>query len=166
MTTTTTPAPGSPEAALADLMSGIYEHAGRYPEDTMGELRALPIKRDCPSWCGTDHARLYAEGTPLFQAAAHARCVYEAGLSTVRNPVDGRVERVGAGEVRVNVRQDPYPHSDGGSINGAPLVELLTTPGGETSSARLMAQLDLTAGEARSLAVALTIAADHADGLR
>jgi hypothetical protein len=46
------------------------------------------------------------------------------------------------------------------------LVELLTTPGGEGSSIQMMAQLDLTAGEARSLAAALTVAADHADGLR
>ena len=166
MTTTTTPAPGSQDAAMADLTSGIYEHAGRYPEDTMGELRTLPIKRDCPAWCGTDHARLYAEGTPLIDAAAHTRYVYELQMSTVRHPVDGRVERVGAGEVHVNVRQDPHPHKDGSSRNGAPLVELLTTPGGEGSSIQMMAQLDLTAGEARSLAVALTVAADHADGVR
>ena len=53
MTTTTTPAAGSQEAALSDLMAHIYEHAGRYPEDTMGELRSLPTKRDCPDWCGT-----------------------------------------------------------------------------------------------------------------
>ena len=162
----TTPAAGSREAALSDLMSGIYEHAGRYPEDTMGELRSLPTKRDCPDWCSTDHAILFAEGTPLIAAAAHTRYVYESQMSTVRHPVDGRVERVGAGEVHVNVRQDPHPYKDGSSRNGAPLVELLTTPGGEGSSIQMMAQLDLTAGEARSLAVALTVAADHADGLR
>jgi hypothetical protein len=33
----------------------------------------------------------------------------------------------------VNVRQDPHPYKDGSSRNGAPLVELLTTPGGEGS---------------------------------
>ena len=74
----TTPAAGSREAALSDLMSGIYEHAGRYPEDTMGELRSLPTKRDCPDWCSTDHAILFAEGTPLIAAAAHTRYVYES----------------------------------------------------------------------------------------
>ena len=48
MTTRTTPAAGSRDAALSDLMAYIYEHAGRYPEDTMGELRTLPIKRHWP----------------------------------------------------------------------------------------------------------------------
>ena len=65
-----------------------------------------------------DHARLYAEGTPLIDAAAHTRYVYELQMSTVRHPVDGRVERVGAGEVHVNVRQDPHPYKDGSSRNG------------------------------------------------
>ena len=154
------------EAAMADLMASTYVHAGRYPEDTLGEDRALPKGSDCPAFCTTDHALVFSEGSSWLQSAAHRRQVFESPLSTIRHPIDGRVQRVGAGEVAVNLRQDPHPEYDGASRNGAPLVELHARAGGESTGNHRVCGVELTAGEARSLARALAVAADYADGLR
>lgn len=152
------------EAAMADLMADTYVHAGRPPVDTLGEgQRQLP--RWCPRWCEEDHRQLVVDGASVFEASEHRRYVLEMHSSTLHNPVDGRVERIGTGEVDVFVRQEPHPYlQDCG--NGSPLVEVVVCPGGELSRRASAAAVPLTAGEARSLAAALVVAADFADGLR
>jgi len=133
------------------------------PADELGDARRLPDDKDCPHWCPSQHAEHFLEvvGDTVYEASQHFAGVAEMTLGELRNYIDGRLSRPGGSHVDVALIQYPHPSTNGG-FNGPPLVELeLSTIRREQS-----ASVELTTGEARSLAAALLRAAELGEDLR
>ena len=115
------------------------------------------VSAKCPRWCIDEHAQSYQEvGGDVETCAEHMGTGPEVRLYEIRNPYSGRLEREARGGWHARLRQTPYLHSAGHLTEDEPLIEFHVDeygPGRNCSGGS--AYLNLTTGEARTLAAAL-----------
>ena len=111
----------------------------------------------CPSWCDNDHAEVFADSEDWEAAQEHVGGGPGGYLSVMLNPIDKRVIRAGGAGWDLDIRQRAM--ESGGFLDEA-TVNLDIRPAGGPAS---RAQLQLTSGEARTLARQLVAMADRID---
>lgn len=111
----------------------------------------------CPPWCDRTHAQALVEGNSWAESQEHLHGGPGAGLDELRNPIDKRVVRPGGGGWNLEIRQRPMTES-GGVLDEATVNLAVDSPNHTTAIT-----LQLTSGEARTLARQLTDMADRID---
>lgn len=106
----------------------------------------------CPAWCTTDHVKYIAEGGDPF---LHKGLSFDEYLSTIRNEIDGCVERDGGASYAVTVSQES---SEAGGFAGPSVVEMIVW---DVDQQRTI--MSMTSGETRVLARRLDVLADEID---
>ncbi|MQA78086.1 MAG: hypothetical protein GEV10_06345 [Streptosporangiales bacterium] len=112
--------------------------------------------RDCPAWCGG-----HAAGDPDDDGTTHSAFVPELSLLEIRNHVRGQVERPGGDTVGLCLRQESDP--DGPGNLNIPLLYVDVSGRGRIPGQRQSVEVQITSGEARSLASMLVALADRLD---
>ena len=121
----------------------------------------LPDPRSCPSWCKGEHAQVLAEGNDIEDAQEHEGRSHEYVLPELRNYVDKRVTRLGGASWHMYPRVRPWNHL-GGAVD-QPTIRLSLEVLGIVDQPQAVDPIELTSGEARTLARHLLNLADVLD---
>lgn len=121
----------------------------------------LPGPQSCPSWCNGEHAQVLAEGNSSEDAQEHEGRSHEYVLPELRNYVDKRVTRLGGVRWHMSPRVRPWNRLGGAADQ--PTIRVSLEVLGLVDEPQPVDPIELTSGEARTLARHLLDLADVLD---